>query len=141
MEQKQTVDWKKLLAKGAFVVSCIVVAALLLFAAVYVTLRVRRGCTSGNGYVSQATPTPEPTPLPDRVYSADKNPPEAPPLDQLGLTQGHLDEYSELLSDATRWIDLTPEDAEGFQKALRMDHVCAEYQDCRRGNDNFLRSD
>ncbi len=34
-----------------------------------------------------------------------------------------------------------PEDAEGFRRALRMDHVCAEYQDCRRGNDNFLRSD
>ena len=114
MEQKQTFDWKKLLAKGAFAVSCIVVAALLLFAAVYVTLRVRRGCTSGNGTVSQATPTPEPTPLPDRVYSADKNPPYAPPPDKLGISQGHLDEYSEYLSDVTRWIDLTPEGAEGF---------------------------
>ena len=64
MEQNNNPNWKKWLAKGAFAVSCIVVAALLLFAAVYVTLRVRRGCTSGSGYVSQATPTPEPSPTP-----------------------------------------------------------------------------
>ena len=125
MEQNNNPNWKKWLAKGAFVVSCIVAAVLLLFGAVYVTLRVRRGCTSGSGTVSQATPTPEPTPLPDRVYSADRNPPYAPPLDKLDLTQGHLDEYSEPLSDATRWIDLTPEGAEGFTVIRSIDLGCS----------------
>ena len=124
MEQNNP-NWKKWLSKGAFAVSCIIVAALLLFGAVYVTLRVRRGCRSGSGYVSEATPTPEPTPLPDRVYSADKNPPAAPPLDKLDLTQGHLDEYSAFLSDATRWIDLTPDGAEGFTVIRSIDLGCS----------------
>ena len=114
MEQNNRINWKKWLGKGAFVVSCIVISALLLGAAVYITLRVRRGCTSGNGIVAETTPTPEPTPLPDRVYSADKNPPFAPSLEALDIAQGHLDDYAELLSDATHWIDLTPEGAEGF---------------------------
>ena len=110
MEQNMDPKWKKLLKKGAFAVSCIVIAALLLFGAVYVTLRVRRGCTSNSGYIAEATPTPEPTPLPDRVYSADKNPPYAPPLDKLDLSQVHLDEYSELLSDATRGYGISIRD-------------------------------
>lgn len=122
MEQNK--NWKKLLSKGAFAVSCIVISVLLLGAAVYLTLRVRRGCNN-SGYVSEATPTPEPTPLPDRVYSADKNPPFAPPLDALDISQGHLDEYSELLSDATRWIDLTPEGAEGFTVIRSIDLGCS----------------
>ncbi|MBQ2201803.1 MAG: hypothetical protein II412_04470 [Clostridia bacterium] len=124
MEQKKDPNWKKLLSKGAFAVSCIVISVLLLGAAVYLTLRVRRGC-SRSGYVSEATPTPAPTPLPDRVYSADKNPPFAPPLDALDISQGHLDEYAELLSDATRWIDLTPEGAKGFTVIRSIDLGCS----------------
>jgi hypothetical protein len=124
MEQNRKPVWKKLLGKGAFVVSCIVISALLLFAAVYVTLRVRRGCSRG-GYTAEATPTPEPTPLPDRVYPADKNPPSAPPLDKLGISQGHLDDYSEYLSDVTRWIDLTPENAQGFTVIRSIDLGCS----------------
>jgi hypothetical protein len=134
MEQNKHIDWKKLLGKGAFAVSCIVISALLLGAAVYVTLRVRRGCR-GSGYVSEATPTPEPTPLPDRLYSADKNPPYAPPLEQLGISQGHLDEYSELLSDATRWIDLTPEGAKGFTVIRSIDLGCSYVAE----NGNYYR--
>ena len=125
MEKSNDLNWKKWLSRGVFVVSCIVVAGLLLFGAVYLTLRVRRGCTSNGVTVSEATPTPEPTPLPDRVYSADKNPPAAPPLDKLGLTQGHLDDYSEWLSDATRWIDLTPDGAEGFTVIRSIDLGCS----------------
>lgn len=125
MEQNRNHNWKTWLSKGVFVVSCIVVAALLLFAAVYVTLRVRRGCTSGSGYTVETTPTPEPTPLPDRVYSGEKNPPEAPPLDRLDISQGHLEEYEEWLSDATRWIDLTPEGAEGFTVIRSIDLGCS----------------
>ena len=125
MEQNKTPNWKSWLSKGAFVVSCIVIAALLLFGAVYVTLRVRRGCTSNSGYVSEATPTPEPTPLPDRVYSADKNPPAAPPIEKLGLGQGHIDDYANELADVTHWIDMTPEGAEGFTVIRSIDLGCS----------------
>lgn len=125
MEQKQTSGWKKWLSKGAFVVSCIVISVLLLGAAVYLTLRIRRGCTSGTTIVAEATPTPEPTPLPDRVYSADKNPPAAPPIEKLGLSQGHIDEYEVFLADVTRWIDLTPENAEGFTVVRSIDLGCS----------------
>ena len=124
MEQNKTANWKKLLSKGAFVVSCIVISALLLGAAVYVTLRVRR-CTARSGLVAEATPTPEPTPLPDRVYSAEKNPPEAPPIEKLDLPQAHIDDYADVLSDATRWIDLTPEGAEGFTVIRSIDLGCS----------------
>ena len=125
MEQKKNPKWKKLLGKGAFAVCCIVISVLLLAGAAYLTLRVMRGCRSGNGQTAEATPTPEPTPLPDRVYSADKNPPSAPPLDRLDLSEGHLADYSDVLSDPTRWIDLTPEGAQGFSVIRSIDLGCS----------------
>lgn len=125
MEQKPIPNWKKLLSKGAFVVGCIVISVLLLGGAAYLTLRIMRGCRSGNGQIAQATPTPEPTPLPDRVYSADKNPPEAPPVDKLDLPEGLLLDYTEVLGDATRWIDLTPEGAKGFTVIRSIDLGCS----------------
>ncbi len=124
MEQKQP-NWKKVLGKGAFVVSCIVIAALLLFGAVYFTLRVRRGCTTRPVETVQATPTPEPTPLPDRVYSADRHPEIAPPLDRLDISDAHIEDYGELLRDPTRWIELTPEGAESFTIVRSIDLGCS----------------
>lgn len=113
MEQNNNPKWKNLLSKGAFVVSCIVVAALLLFGAVYVTLRVRRGCTSGSGYVAEATPTPEPTPVPGHSYYVTKME-EAPPLELLGLDEGHMTEYAEDLALPENWLDMTKDDSQGF---------------------------
>lgn len=124
MEKKHP-NWKTWLGKGAFVVVCIVVAVLLLGGAGYLTLRAMRSCRRGGPTVTQATPTPEPTPLPDRIYSADKNPPYAPPLDRLGLSEAHLADYSEALSDVTHWIDLTPEGAKGFTVIRSIDLGCS----------------
>ena len=73
MEQQNNGKWKKLFSKGAFAVVCIIVAVLLLVGAAYLTLRLRRGCARGSA-VSEATPTPAATPLPDRVYPAEKKP-------------------------------------------------------------------
>ena len=114
MEQNRNPKWKSVLGKGAFVVSCIVVAALLLFGAVYLTLRVRRGCTSGSGYVAEATPTPEPTPVPGHSYYVKKME-EAPPLELLGLDEGHLTEYGEDLALAENWLDMTKDDTGDFR--------------------------
>lgn len=116
---------KKLLEKGAFVVACIVVAVLLLGGAAYLTLRTMRGCRSGNGQTAQATPTPEPTPLPDRLYSAEKNPAFAPDVDKLDLSEAHYADYAELLADPSRWIDLTPEGANGFTVIRSIDLGCS----------------
>ncbi len=125
MEQKKNPKWKKLLGKGAFVVSCIVIAVALLGGAAYLTLRVMRSCRSGGDDVAEATPTPAPTPLPDRLYSADRKPASVPPLDALGLSDAHLEEYSEQLSDPERWIDLTPEGAQGFSVIRSIDLGCS----------------
>ena len=125
MEQKTNPKWKKVLSKGAFVVSCIVISVLLLGGAAYLTLRVMRACRSGSGQTAEATPTPEPTPLPDRVYFADKNPSAAPPLDKLDLPEGHLEDYADALRDATHWIDLTPEGAQGFTVIRSIDLGCS----------------
>lgn len=32
-------------------------------------------------------------------------------------------------------------DADALKKAVRLDHVCAEYKDSYRNNDNFIRSE
>ena len=125
MEQKANAKWKKLLGKGAFVVICIVVAVLLLGGAAYLTLRTMRGCRSGAGQTAEATPTPVPTPLPDRVYSAEKNPAFVPELDKLDLSEGLLSDYSEILIDPTRWIDLTPDGAAGFTVIRSIDLGCS----------------
>jgi hypothetical protein len=106
---------KKVLKKGAFVVICIVIAVLLLAGSVLATLKlmpkIKKSCRGGT---AEATPTPEPTPVPAIPYIADRNPASAPPLDKLGLTDGHLEEYGEYLSDVTRWIDMTPDGAKGY---------------------------
>ncbi len=106
-------SWKKLLGKGAFVVACIVIAVVLLGVAAYVTLRTMRTCRSGNTTV-QATPTPEPTPVPGhRVFNRKMD--EAPPLELLGLSEGHLEEYSADLMLAENWLDMTKDGTEGFR--------------------------
>ena len=113
MEQQNNANWKKLLGKGAFVVICIVIAIALIGGAAYLTLRTMRTCRSGPG-ISQATPTPEPTPVPGhRVFNTKMD--EAPPLELLGLTEGHLEEYSEDLKLAENWLDMTKEGTEGFR--------------------------
>ena len=105
MEEKKKSGWTKLLKKGAFVVACIVIAVLLLVAAAYFTLRIRRSCAR-SGVTPDAAPTvtPAPTPLPDRVYSADRKPEAAPPIELLGLPDGTSEETLELLSDRAYWI-------------------------------------
>lgn len=125
MEQKPNAKWKKLLSKGAFAVTCIVISAALLGGALYLTLRLRRGCTTKPVETAAPTATPEPTPLPDRVYSADRNPDAAPPLDKLDLPEAHLSDYETELSDPLRWIDLTPEGAEGFSVIRSIDLGCS----------------
>ncbi len=116
MEEKKKGGFSKLLKKGAFAVVCIVIAVLLLVAAAYFTLRVRRSCAR-SGVSPEATPTttPAPTPLPDRVYSADRKPETAPPVELLDLSDGTSEETLELLTDREYWIDLTPENADGFR--------------------------
>ena len=123
MEQ-QTPKWKKLLGKGAFVVVCILVAILLLFGAIYGTYRVQR-CLSGERRIAEATPTPEPTPVPQRLYSADNHAEFAPPLDRLNINEGHIEEFYEDLSDPTHWILLTPKGAEGFEVIRSIDVGCS----------------
>ena len=122
MEQ-QTPKWKKLLGKGAFVVICILVALLLLFGAIYGTYRVQR-CMKGERVIAEATPTPEPTPIPQRLYSADRHLEEAPPPEKLDINEGHIEEFSEGLSDPTHWIVLTPEGASGFEVIRSIDVGC-----------------
>jgi hypothetical protein len=121
-EPKTGKDAKNVVKKGAFVVICIVVAVLLLIATVLGTLKllpkIKQGCRGGS---SQATPTPEPTPVPAIPYIADKNPPYAPPIDKLDLTEAHAEEYAEYLSDATRWIDMTPDGAVGYMVIRSID--------------------
>lgn len=125
MEQ-QTSKWKKLIGKGAFVVICILIALLLLVGAVVGTIAVQR-CVSGprtNG-TPEPTATPEPTPLPNRLYPADKHADVAPPLDMLDLNDAHVEDYGEILADPTRWIDLTPDGAEGFTVIRSIDLGCS----------------
>ena len=113
MEQQKKSNWKALLSKGAFVVACIVAAVALLGCAAYFTLRAMRTCRSGSS-VAQATPTPEPTPVPGhRIFNTKME--EAPPLDVLGLNDGHLEEYSADLMLAENWLDMTKEGTEGFR--------------------------
>lgn len=113
MEQQNKGTWKKVFSKGAFAVVCIIVAVLLLVGAAYLTLRLRRSCARGSA-VSEATPTPAATPLPDRVYPAEKKPAVLPPLEKLNISAGHLEDYTEALTDLEYWIDLTPDGAEGY---------------------------
>ncbi len=115
METKKSPIWKKTLSKGAFVVACIVIAVILLVVAVLITLRVRRGCVRSGASTAAPTATPEPTPLPDRVYSADRHPDVAPPAEALDIPADRAEELGDELSDLNYWIDLTPENAEGFR--------------------------
>jgi hypothetical protein len=125
METKKSPIWKKTLSKGAFVVACIVIAVILLVGAVLVTLRVRRGCVRSGVSTAAPTATPEPTPLPDRVYSADRHPDAAPPIEKLDLPESHIADYADVLSDPARWIDLTPDGAEGFTVIRSIDVGCS----------------
>ena len=122
-ETKTGTGAKHVVRKGAFVVICIVVAVLLLGGTILGTLKllpqIKKGCRGGGS--SQPTPTPEPTPVPAIPYIADKNPASAPPIDKLGLTEGHAEEYAEELADATRWIDMTPDGAKGYQVIRSID--------------------
>ncbi len=122
MEQKSQSGAKRVVKNGVFVVVCIVVAVLLLGGTVLGTLKllpqIRKGCRGGS---SQPTPTPEPTPVPAIPYIADRNPASAPPIDRLGLTDAHAEEYAEYLSDAARWIDMTPDGAKGYQVIRSID--------------------
>ena len=124
--EKQTATWKKLLGKGAFVVVCIIVAILLLAGAIVGTIYVQR-CTSNSGKrpTAEPTATPEPTPVPQRLYSAEKHLAETPPLDRLGITEGHLEDFIADLSDPTHWIVLTPEGAEDFEVIRSIDIGCS----------------
>lgn len=122
--EKQTATWKKLLGKGAFVVVCIIVAILLLAGAIVGTIALQR-CSKGGRPVAEATPTPEPTPVPQRLYSAEKHLSETPPLEKLGITEGHLEDFIADLSDPTHWIVLTPEGAKGFEVIRSIDIGCS----------------
>ena len=124
MEQQS--NWKKWLGKGAFVVICIVVALLLLGGAIVGTIAVQR-CAGRSGRQSAAspTPTPEPTPVPQRLYSAEKHLDTAPPLEQLGITEGHLEDFLADLSDPTHWIVLTPDGADGIEVIRSIDIGCS----------------
>ena len=112
MEQKA--NWKKVLSKGAFVVICIVIAVALIGGAAYLTLRTMRTCRSGKPAQTQATPTPEPTPVPGHSYYTQKLD-VAPPLELLGIDEGHLEEYSADLQLPENWLDMTKDDTEGFR--------------------------
>ena len=125
MEQ-QTPKWKKLLGKGAFVVVCILAAILLLAGAIYGTYRVQRcACSSEPKETAAPTDTPAPTPQPQRLYSAEKHLAEAPPLELLDVNEGHLEDYTEGLSDPTHWIVLTPAGAQGFEVIRSIDLGCS----------------
>ncbi len=114
MEQKKTSNMRKMLGKGAFVVSCIVIAVLVLGGAAVGTLFLMRGCRSESAPVAAATPTPVPTPVPGHeVYARDME--EAPPLEKLGLSAGHLEEYSLDLMLPENWIDMTKDDIKDFR--------------------------
>ena len=113
MEQQPKSNWKKVLSKGAFVVSCIVIAVALIGGAGYLTLRLMRSCRSNGPTQTQATPTPEPTPVPGHSYYTQKLD-EAPPLELLDIDAGHLEEYSEDLRLPENWLDMTKADTEGF---------------------------
>ena len=123
-EKKKSGAVKTVLSKGAFVVSCIVVAVLLLVGAVLVTLRLRRGCNPTQ-VAAEATPTPAPTPLPDRLYPADKKPAAAPLPENLDLSEDRIESLGEELTDLEYWIDLTPEGAEGFSVIRSIDLGCS----------------
>ena len=125
MEQQKS-NWKKLIGKGAFVVICIIVAILLLAGAIVGTIAVQR-CASGAGNRQTAAPTatPEPTPIPQRLYSAENHLTETPPLEQLGITEGHLEDFIADLEDPTHWIVLTPEGAEDFSIIRSIDIGCS----------------
>ncbi len=113
-QEKKPSVWKKMLGKGAFVVSCIVIAVLVIAGTLYLSLRIMRGCGRSGKGTTQPTSTPEPTPVPShQVYTVKMD--EAPPLDALGLNDGHLEEYSLLLADPENWLDMTKEDTEGFR--------------------------
>jgi hypothetical protein len=122
----ETPKWKSLIGKGAFVVVCILVALLLLAGAIYGTYRVQRCANSRqtNG-TPEPTATPEPTPLPNRLYPAEKHIAVAPPLDKLDLSDAHAEDYGEILQNPERWLDLTPEGAEGFTVIRSIDLGCS----------------
>ena len=124
MEQQN--KWKKIVGKGAFVVICILVAVALLGLAIYATVRVQT-CVKGPRVFATPAPTdtPEPTQLPNRLYEAEKHLDVAPPLDALDLNDGHLEDYSEFLADPTRWLDLTPPDAQGYTVIRSIDLGCS----------------
>ena len=124
MEQ-QTPKWRKVLSKGAFVVICILIAIGLLFGAIYGTYKIQRCMHGGRQAEAEPTATPEPTPVPNRWYDSTKNPDKAPDLALLDLSDAHLEDYGTELSDPTRWIDLTPEDAQGFTVIRSIDLGCS----------------
>ena len=124
METKQA-TWKKWLGKGAFVVICILVAILLLAGAIVGTIAIQRCSKKSNPILAEPTATPEPTPVPQRLYSAEKHMDEAPPLYEIGITEGHLEDFIADLSDPTHWIVLTPEGAEGFEVIRSIDIGCS----------------
>jgi|GEM_PF-1223085 hypothetical protein len=113
MEQKKNSKMKTLLGKGAFVVICIVIAVLVLGGALVGTLFLMRGCRSQGPVVATATPTPAPTPVPGHeIYARKLN--EAPPLDQLELSEGQREEYAVDLALPENWLDMTKDGSEGF---------------------------
>ncbi len=113
-QQKTPSKWKKVFGKGAFVVSCIVIAVLVIGGAFLLSLRLMRGCGKSGKGASQPTPTPEPTPVPShQVYTVKMD--EAPPIDALGLNDGHLEEYGPELLLAENWLDMTRPGMEGFR--------------------------
>ena len=113
MHTNRRSGFKTVLSKGAFVVSCIVIAFLVIGGAGYLTLRLMRGCRSGGG-VSAPTPTPAPTPVPGHVVYL-KTLREAPPLEKLGISPGHLEEYEKDLLLPENWLDMTADDIQDFR--------------------------
>ena len=124
MEQK-TSNWSKVFKKGVFVVVCIVAAILLLVGTVVGVIAIQRCAHGGRQVEAEPTATPEPTAIPNRWYDSTKNPEHAPDLDLLDLSDAHREDYETELSDPTRWIDLTPEGADGFTVIRSIDLGCS----------------
>ena len=129
-------DWKKWIGKGAFVVICILLALALLAGVIYATVRIQT-CVSGPRVFATPAPTEEPeeTPLPNRLYEAEKHAKIVPPLSKLDINDGHLEDYGEFLLDPERWLDLTPDGARGFTVIRSIDLGCTYV--CEK--DNYYR--
>ena len=96
---------------------CILAAIALLCGTVALTISMRRSCKAANAPAAKATasPSPEPTAIPDRAYETGVDAPAfAPDLTKLGMSELEIDEYGAEYLAQEYWLDITPDGAEGF---------------------------